>query len=222
MTATAEEIVEILRGRVLRGIQSETLRAGDRLPSGRDLAVEFGADHRVILAAYRQLGDEGLVEMRERGGVYVADRPSPIGGVPPLPEAWFSEILTQALAREIPAPELHEWLRRSTETLRLRAVVVAATPDQVAGLCRELRDDFGLEVDAILAGELSGGATPLPLRRADLIITTASQAEAMAHACQRASKGDHRHRRATGPHHWRMGNAVAPAGLRDSSERAVR
>ena len=33
---------------------------------------EFGVDHRLILAAYKQLAAEGLVEVRERGGVYVS------------------------------------------------------------------------------------------------------------------------------------------------------
>ena len=76
-------------------------------------------------------------------------------------------MLTQGLAREIPAPELHEWLRRALETLRLRAAVIATTQDQAFGLCRELRDDFGMEADAVLADELvASGAPPLPIRRA--------------------------------------------------------
>lgn len=173
MTEPRALIVDTLRGRVLRGLQAGTLRPGDRLPSARELAVEFAVDFRLVLAAYKELGTEGLVDLRPRGGIYVAARPAGERGLPPLPEAWFADVLTQGLAREIPAPELHEWLRRCTETLRLRAVAIASTSDQVHGLCRELRDDFGLEADAVLMSELTAPeALPLPLRRADLVVTT--------------------------------------------------
>jgi DNA-binding transcriptional regulator YhcF (GntR family) len=169
------EIAEVLRGRVLRGLHAGALRPGDRLPSARDLTVEFDVDHRLILDAYRLLVAEGLVELRPRGGIYVAPRTEGGSGVPPLPEAWFVSLLTDALSREIPGPELHEWLRRATETLRIRAVVIASTADQSAGLCRELRDDFGLDAEALLADDLRSAETPpLPLRRADLVVTTAA------------------------------------------------
>ena len=173
MTEPRPEIVETLRGRVLRGLEAGTLQVGDRLPSARDLAHEFAVDHRVVLAAYRQLAEETLVELRPRGGIYVAARPASAGGIPPLPEGWFADLLAQGLAREIPAPELHEWLRRCTETLRLRVAVVASTWDQAYGLCRELRDDFGLEAEPLLAEEVrTARESPLPIRRSDLILTT--------------------------------------------------
>lgn len=166
----------MLRSRILRGVQAGTLDAGDRLPSGRELVAELGVDHRTILSAYRQLAVEGLVTMRERGGVYVAPRAGGPGGIPPLPQQWFVEILTEGLKREIPAPELHEWLRRCTETLRLRAAVVASTEDQLYGLCRELRDDFGLAAEGVVASLLRDSAPPLAVRRADLLVTTAAHA----------------------------------------------
>jgi DNA-binding transcriptional regulator YhcF (GntR family) len=173
MTDRRAEIAEVLRGRVLRGLHAGALRPGDRLPSARDLTVEFDVDHRVILDAYRLLVAEKLVELRPRGGIYVAPRSDGGAGIPPMPEAWFATLLADSLSREIPGPELHEWLRRATETLRIRAVVVASTSDQSAGLCRELRDDFGLEADALLADDVQSADTPpLSLRRADLVVTT--------------------------------------------------
>lgn len=178
MTDPRDAIVDTLRRRVLRGVQAGTLRVGDRLPSARDLVNEFRVDYRVIIGAYRQLATEGLVELRPRGGVYVTGREPGPEGVPPLPEAWLAEMLAQGLMREIPGPELHEWLRRATETLRLRAVVISTTEDQVSGLCRELRDDFGLEAEGMTA-EMVRGVTPPPLalRRADLLVTTVAQEE---------------------------------------------
>lgn len=178
MKEDLSELVDMLRGRVLRALQASTLAAGDRLPSARDLAQELELDHRLVLAAYRVLADEGLVELRQRGGIYVAARPVNTAGVPPLPATWFAEVLAHGLAREIPATELSEWLRRCTETLRLRAAVIATTSEQAAGLCRELADDFGLEADGLLADEVRGAArAPLGIRRADLLVSTEPHAE---------------------------------------------
>ncbi|HEY4306141.1 MAG TPA: GntR family transcriptional regulator [Gemmatimonadaceae bacterium] len=166
----ATTIVESLRGRILRGLQVGTLQAGDRLPSARELVTEFHADHRLILAAYRQLSTEGLVHVRERGGIYVAAAADALGFPLGTGEV-FVDMLTDAFAHEIPGPDLHEWLRRTTETLRLRAFVVATTREQVIGLARELRDDFGLNADGIVAGELApDSAIPGAARRADVVI----------------------------------------------------
>jgi DNA-binding transcriptional regulator YhcF (GntR family) len=173
-----ELIVDTLRSRVLRGMQAGTLKAGDRLPTSRELATEFGVDYRMVIASYKRLEAEGLVELRPRGGVYVAGGGAARDGIPPFPEGWLAELLTEGLAREIPGPALHEWLRRSLETLRLRCVVITTTADQGEGLCRELRDDFGLEANALLAADLRDAEPhPLALRRADLIVTTDAHAE---------------------------------------------
>lgn len=180
--------MDLIRTRILRGIEAGALAAGDRLPSARDWAAELDVDHRAVLAAMRELAAEGLVESRERGGIYVASLQG-TGGIPPLPESWIVDILAQGLAREIPGPDLGEWLRRCTETLRMRAVVITSTVDQAVGLCRELRDDFGLEAEPLTPEELpeSGGVDrptatfPLPLRRADLIVATRAH-ESRAHA----------------------------------------
>lgn len=170
-------------------MQAGSLSQGDRLPSARELAAEFDADHRLILDAYRELAEDGLVEMRPRGGIYVA-APQGFGdGVPPISAGWVTELLTQGITREIPIAELHEWLRQSVETLRLRAVVVAGTDDQLGGLTRELRDDFGLEVWGIHASSLGSGAEPsLEVRRADLFVSTEAYGSVVAEVAARLGK----------------------------------
>jgi GntR family transcriptional regulator len=169
-----EEIADRMRGRILRGLQAGTVRAGDRLPPSRELAAEFDVDHRMVLDAYRALDAEGIVEMRPRGGVYVGSTGS--DAVVPLPSAsWLADVFLQAINREIPIVELHDWMRRAVETLRVRAVVIQRTQDQIAGLCRELRDYYGLEATGFSSDLLEGGEDlPVEFRFADLLITTAA------------------------------------------------
>jgi DNA-binding transcriptional regulator YhcF (GntR family) len=167
------DVLQLLRRRISRAVQAGVLQPGSRLPSARVLQAELDVDHRVVLAAYRELADEGLIEMRTRGGVYLANRPSSEGGVPPLPEQWIVEVLGHGVARDIPIVELHEWLRRCVETLRLRAVAFESSDDQREGLCRELVDDYGLEASSVDVALIGGGEFPPTVRRADLFVTTA-------------------------------------------------
>jgi DNA-binding transcriptional regulator YhcF (GntR family) len=172
-------VVEVLRGRVLRGLHAGTIAFGDRLPSTRDLASEFAVDHRLILAAYKQLAAEGLVEVRERGGVYVSGAHVTTTDAATLPVKWFADVFAEGFAREIPASELLEWLRRSVETLRLRAVVISSTIDQVTGLARELHHDFGLIAEGVVAEALTDPALEsAALRRADVLIATSAHVDA--------------------------------------------
>jgi hypothetical protein len=149
------------------------------LPSARDLGAEFGVDHRVVLDAYRVLAQEGLVELRQRGGIYVAGTGGP--GHASLPsDAWLSEVFAQGIAREVPLTDLHEWLHRAVSTLRLRAVAIQGSQDQVEAMCRELSDDYGLEVKGMEVTALQQRDSSDPdLRYADLVVTTAGMEEAV-------------------------------------------
>ncbi|HLL89772.1 MAG TPA: GntR family transcriptional regulator, partial [Tepidisphaeraceae bacterium] len=53
---------------------SGTLRAGDRLPSVRELARELAVNQNTILRVYERLTAEGLLDRRHGDGTYVADR----------------------------------------------------------------------------------------------------------------------------------------------------
>ena len=182
------DVTEVLRQRVLRALQAGTLHAGDRLPSTRDLSAEFGEDHRVILASYRALADEGLVELRPRGGVYAARTIGPNGALPLPAESWLVDMLAESVARGIPAAELGEWLRRSVSTLRLRAAVIATTADQIDGIGRELLDDYGLESEGVDATLLGTAREPAFLRHVDIIVTTEAHSRAVESLASRLGK----------------------------------
>jgi GntR family transcriptional regulator/MocR family aminotransferase len=59
------------------------LRAGDRLPSSRDLAATLGVSRTVVTNAYARLFAEGWLEGRHGSGTYVADVTPLAGAAPP-------------------------------------------------------------------------------------------------------------------------------------------
>lgn len=171
MTRRAD-IVDVLRRRIVVSVRAGTLLPGDRLPSTRDVGARMHADPRVVLAAYRELAAEQLVELRARSGIYVAacGAGGPIGQPA---AAWLVEVLAGGVAREVPAPDLAEWLRRAVDTLRLRAAIVAPTTDQLEGIAGELRALYGIEGACVEAERVAPGVRlPSELRAADLLVTT--------------------------------------------------
>ncbi|MBS1802566.1 MAG: GntR family transcriptional regulator [Acidobacteria bacterium] len=62
---------EQLITQVVLGILGKELPPGHRLPSTRDLSRRFGIHANTASAAYRQLEDDGWVEMRHGSGVFV-------------------------------------------------------------------------------------------------------------------------------------------------------
>jgi len=174
--ATRKRVAAQLRKRILRGLRSGTLAPGQRLPSAREAGEEFHADHRVVLAAYGMLASEGLVELRRRSGIYVAHRDAALHPTPGID--WLVDILVQGLTREVPIVELRQWIDRAIGTRRLRAIVIERTRDQIAGICRELREDFGLDAAGFDGAALddSSDAQLTDLAGADLLVTTKSYA----------------------------------------------
>jgi DNA-binding transcriptional regulator YhcF (GntR family) len=156
------DIAESLRRRIVAAVTAGASRRGDRLPSAREVAAEFGADPRLVLAAYRILAREGLVSIRRRSGIYVAAVPEVAGGPPVVAPGWLVDTLAAGLEQGVAASKLGEWLRRCVSTRRVRVAVVAGSDDQLESFCGELRDDFGFDAvpfspDAI---DRPGGAPP--------------------------------------------------------------
>jgi len=166
------EIADLLRRRVKLGLHAGSLAPGDRLPSTRELAADFGVDHRVVVAAYHQLVAEGLVEMRPRGGIYVANISPGAVREPMPPERWMHSVFMQGRARDMSMRGVIDALRRATETMRLRAVVIHEVADQRTGMCRELEEDYGFEATGVNTDLLGNGHRPPELGDADLIVST--------------------------------------------------
>jgi GntR family transcriptional regulator len=97
----SEQIVRGLRASLLAG----QFRPGDQLPSVRQLAMDLGVHHNTVAGAYRQLAEEGWLDLRRGRGAMVIERPAPEPG--PRAEAEFrqrmEELVVKALAEGVPA-----------------------------------------------------------------------------------------------------------------------
>ncbi|MFA9480023.1 GntR family transcriptional regulator [Phycisphaerales bacterium AB-hyl4] len=67
----SRQMAEQIRARCLSG----SLKAGDRLPSVRELARELAVNQNTVLRVYEKLTGEGLLDRRHGDGTYIADRP---------------------------------------------------------------------------------------------------------------------------------------------------
>jgi len=76
---------EQLVAQISLGIVSRDLRAGDRLPSTRELARRFEIHPNTVSAAYRELAEQHLVEFKKGSGVYVREK-TPVAGDEPKTE----------------------------------------------------------------------------------------------------------------------------------------
>jgi len=75
-----EPLFRQVYGGLRRAILAGTFRAGDRLPSTRDLAEQLGISRTVVVLSYEQLLAEGFVVGRRGSGTYV---PQGVAAAPP-------------------------------------------------------------------------------------------------------------------------------------------
>jgi DNA-binding transcriptional regulator YhcF (GntR family) len=182
------DIIARLRQRIVTAFHLGLIAAGDRLPSSRRLAREFRANERVILAAYRALAGEGLVEFRPRSGIYLAREVEREGGVFPGFAEWGLEIFADGLAHGIPAVELPRLLARLLRTVRLRAACIECNDDHIDTLCGEMSRDYGLISTPVDLDKLRGSATRKALRAADLLVTTSFHAGVVSGLAEKLGK----------------------------------
>lgn len=98
-----EQIANGLRAELVAGQFSP----GAKLPTVRTLAVSLGVHHNTVAEAYRQLADEGWLELKRHHGAIVRERDRPRAG----PETM--ERFTRPL-RELVAKGLAEGLSPSS------------------------------------------------------------------------------------------------------------
>jgi GntR family transcriptional regulator len=71
-TPVYRQIADGLRALLVHG----AFKAGDRLPTVRQLAIDLAVHHNTVAQAYRLLADEGWLDLRRHHGATVVKRPA--------------------------------------------------------------------------------------------------------------------------------------------------
>jgi GntR family transcriptional regulator len=94
-TPVYEQIANGLRAELVAGRFSP----GEKLPTVRRLAVDFGVHHNTVAEAYRQLANEGWLELKRHHGAMVRERRLPRAG--PEAKERFARPLRELVARAL-------------------------------------------------------------------------------------------------------------------------
>lgn len=179
----ATALVENIRRSIVGGLHLGALNPGDRLPSIRQTARSFSVSPYMVLQAYAELEMEGLVERRERSGVFVGSFERSEAGTLPETGAWLTEVLTQACQHQVKIPLLPDLIRRWTSAIPIRCACVESCVDSRFALAVELSQQFGLESIPVAAG-----ASLAEAGEVDLIVTTAYHAAEVGPLAARAGR----------------------------------
>jgi DNA-binding transcriptional regulator YhcF (GntR family) len=194
-----EKLFTTIRNHVISDLHTGHLGPGDQLPSVRDWVAQTGANARAVMRVYHLLEQQGLVEVRGRSGVYLAEQMTIGHGVLKETGQWLVEdVLAKAWKRRIRFPDLPRFIQRCTASVRLRCAVLDAMRDQREAVAAEISADFGMEafpVEIPAAGfPLADGELDLAtrlgeeLRGVDLLVTTTFHAAEVLDAADRLDK----------------------------------
>jgi GntR family transcriptional regulator len=104
-----QQIAFAVKDAVARG----ELRAGDRLPSVRELAHELSINPNTIVRAYEVLTRDGVVVRRQGAGCFVSGRPSVLSGQERRRQ--LGDLLTRAATEAFHLGFTADEIRRSLE-----------------------------------------------------------------------------------------------------------
>ena len=100
-------IYDQLAAALRRAIRDGEVEAGDRLPAARDLAASLGVNMHTVLRAYRQVRDEGLIDLRRGRGAIVCEGSAGSAGL----RAMASELAREARRQGATPDEVIEMVR---------------------------------------------------------------------------------------------------------------
>ena len=94
-TPVYEQIANGLRAELVAG----RFGPGEKLPTVRRLAIDLGVHHNTVAEAYRQLANEGWLELKRHHGAMVRERRLPRAG--PEGKERFARPLRELVARAL-------------------------------------------------------------------------------------------------------------------------
>jgi DNA-binding transcriptional regulator YhcF (GntR family) len=131
------QLVQQVRQSVLLGY----LRAGDQLPTVKEVAVDLAINPNTVVKAYRQLEHEGLTAGRPGQGTFITGAPTEPGAEAP--------------------PEAGAELRRSLERWLRDATAAGLSQEAITALIAAVRRDAATAADQAAADEASGPEAPV-------------------------------------------------------------
>ena len=149
------DVTNYLRDHVVGALHLGQLHSGDRLPSIREVASRLNKNTRTVKAAYRALENEGLVEVRDRSGVFVASQEVGGGEASQEMASWVSDVVAEAWKRRVSLTELPRLMQRASQTGGVRCTLVEDIEDAVVALRHELEQDWGFNVRVVAPDRIS-------------------------------------------------------------------
>ena len=109
-----------LMEQVKHAIETGALRAGEQLPAIRKVAEELVINPNTVAKVYRELEHEGVIELRQGSGAFVAERRRAQARAAPMIDA--RPVIRNAVARLVALGLNEEVMRRlfEAELTRLR------------------------------------------------------------------------------------------------------
>lgn len=131
--AYSERIVSQITDAIVKG----DLKPGDRMPTERDLAEQFGVSRTVVRDAVKTLSGRGILKVRQGAGIFVA---TPEDAMPGALSALSSMILVGG-----PALRDHFEVRKLLETQAAQWAAARAKEHHLERLQQILDEAFGFE-----------------------------------------------------------------------------
>jgi DNA-binding transcriptional regulator YhcF (GntR family) len=111
------QIVDAIRVQLVDGV----LKPGSDLPSVRQLAMELGVHFNTVGEAYRQLAEEGWLDLKHGRGARVIERGAPVTASPARLEEFRTRLrsmVAEMRSRGVSAEKIAGELRAVLEVLR--------------------------------------------------------------------------------------------------------
>ena len=168
---TSQGIKRQIKQRIKELIRGGGLKAGQRVPSSRQLAQTLGVNRNTAWAAYRELTAEGWLTSGKGRGTRVSDRPGRVE-MNELEES-FRMILEQGsdlgLDWRETAQRLQGYVDQRASLANRRVLVVECNPEALEHISAQLERQLGLRPRRALIQDLARASRP-PQEDLDLIV----------------------------------------------------
>ena len=97
---------------VKHAVETGALRPGDQLPTLRKMADDLAVNSNTVVRAYRDLQQEGVIELRHGSGAYISENKTPVARV----SRRVRTVMESALERLVDGGLTDEEIRRLFES----------------------------------------------------------------------------------------------------------